>query len=438
MTDKLTILVDRVEGSQVGIYPYDPAVNENDYIRNSQDMDDYARRQAGDSSLQRIIWAAYSVLKNPSGTEAVLSGAIDVNCYFASAYRETLRNAIQEIRRDLNIDDNVTFHEGVLNARQEELQSTDQELEAAKQNRRQFRSGQDGFQEAKARLEAAEQASKNLRLRYPFPNRVEAEILRYLFHFMAAFATPKSVPIKRAIVAALYENTENPFRPGMPKPEEVRKYPDRDIRFGELYPDAHFDPSALAAYKFESAELQGDDIKLEWWYHNILDWMGWDMRTQKFSLNRDGSPKKGARKSNGKAFDRFIARQNISDSDWLIIKQSVDQQYRQTLKNIEQGLVRENSLFIDNTQYDDAADKELFDELDTERFNDITEERVDKRTMEYKKQQRKAERAFDELDGDNNPFAEGVEEAEEDEDNDMGELSAEDVAKYERMLRGES
>ena len=439
MTDKLTILVDRVEASQVGIYPYDPANNENDYIRNSQDMDAYARRQANGSSLQRMVWAAYTVLKNPSGIDAVLTGAIDVNCYFVSAYKETLRNAIREIRRDLNIGENVDYREGVIDARQAELQTTDMELDAARKDRRNFRSGQEGFQEAKARLEAAELASKNVRLRYPSPNRIEAEILRYIFHFMAAFATPKSVPIKRAIVDALYENTETIFRPGWPSLEETRKYPDRDIRFGELYPAAHYDPSALAAYKFEYAELAGDDIKLEFHYRGILDWMGWDMRTQSFSLNKDGSPKKGARKRNGKAFDRFIARQNISDSDWLIIKQSVDQQYQQTLDNIKQGVVRENTIFIDNTEYDDAADKELFDELDTERFNDITEEQVDRRTAKYKKEQRKAERAFDEVGGDSNPFADGVEEAEEDEDEDgdMGELSAEDQAKYERMLRGE-
>lgn len=442
MTDKLTNLVDRVEESQVGIYPYDPTYDENDYIDGPQDLDEYARRRAGDSSINRMVWAAYSVLKNPSGIEAVLSHKIDVNCYFVSAYRETLKNAIQEIRRDLNIDDNVYLDEGVLNARREELQSTDQELEAAKVNRRQFRSGQDGFQAAKARLEAAEQASKNLRLRYPNINRVEAEILRYLFHFMAAFATPKSVPIKSAIVLALYKNTKTPFRPGLPSAEEVRSDPDRYIHFGELYPDAHFDPSAAAALKFESAELQGDDDKVEYWYRTILDWMGWDRRTQSFPLKRDGSPKTGARKSNGKLFDRFIARQNISNDVWLKIKQSVDKQYKQTLENIEQGIIRENKLFIDDTQYDDAADKELFDEYDTEKFNDTTEEQVRKRIMEYRKQQRKAERAFDEQGGDNNPFAENVEEGQEEEDDmeeeedDMGELSPEDQAMYERMLNG--
>jgi len=438
MTNVLKELVDQVERSQFGIYPYDPESNENDYIRNSQDMDAYARRQAGDSSLQRIVWAAYTVLKNPSGIDAVLSGAIDVKCYFVSAYKEALRNAIEEIRRNLNIGDNVDYIDGIYDARQAELQNTDQELDAAKQNRRNFRSGQDGFQEAKARLEAAELASKMVWLRYPSPNRIEAEILRYLFHFFAAFVTPKSVPIKIALVAALYDNTETTFKPGLPSPEEIRKYPDRDIRFNELYPDAHFDPSALAAFKFELAELQGDDIKLEYWYRTILDWMGWDMRTQKFSLNRDGSPKTGARKKNGKAFDRFIARQNISDSDWLTLKLSVDQQYKQTLDNINQGVVRENGLFIDNTEYDDAADKELFDEFDADRFNDITEEQVEKRTKEYKKRQSRAEKAFDEVGGDNNPFAERVEEAEEDEDEDedMGELSPEDQAMYERMLRG--
>lgn len=397
MTEVFVNLKRAIDQSNVAIYTYEPEAN--DTITKSLDLYRYANAQANGNSANLIVWAAYGVMMNPTGKAAVNNKAIKVRSFFSAAWKNTISTAEQRVIADFGSPE---YFDEQYQRLKDVMDPLEAQLVEAKRTLRPLRSGNEGYIEARDRVEDLKKQIERAELRYPSERTIEHACAEYLFHFLSGFATADNIKIKDAILDAVFNNMRF---------TTVKQ-------FYKLGAARNNNPEAIAAEKFRWAVKRGDADKLDYQYNMITRWMT------------------RARRPNGANDDKIFVRQNIADDVWNGYRDAVTRQYQEAGRMIEEGIA-EMEAYFDNTEYDDEADRALFEELDVDRFNNITEEEVEDRVAGYEELQAEAERKFDE-EGGANPFGDEVEESDaEDEDADMGELSAEDMAKYQAMLNGE-
>jgi hypothetical protein len=328
-----------------------------------------------------------------------------------------------------------------------------EQLSAAKEFRKQFRANQPGYPEAVARLEEAKRAVRSVELAYPSFRDIELTIMMYIFHYLAGYGDGTNWKIKVAIVDGIIDgiqshsiNTRDVYNVGAAKnfhPAMIA-----EVAFGNIVEG----PRSYVDEDSEVVDLQpgetsyiGDPNDVEFRYNQIIQWMS------------------SARRPNGRNDDIYIARQKIPDDVWDGYKEQVIQRYQKALKLINDQVnvwdeasyqaakakaaeeARKDEEFLDTEEdikLEDLNDRQI-DEYekfynqvdDDEDLYSVSEEQTMRDLAAYAKQIEKAKQ--DELTrGQFRAFRDDIEEASEDEDDDMGDLTEEQIQMYKQALEG--
>ena len=451
MTDIFQRLVTTVENAQFAIYQYNPAPE--DTINNGTDLYNVSRQQGGENAIESLRAAAYNAMMNPSAKAAFQRGDLDVEAYFNMQYKGTVDMALHIVADTLGLNEDDYVGGGAFEQAGAMMDAAAEQLSAAKEFRKQFRANQPGYPEAVARLEEAKRAVRSVELAYPSFRDIELTIMMYIFHYLAGYGDGTNWKIKVAIVDGIIDgiqsrsiNTRDVYNVGAAKnfhPAMIA-----EVAFGNIVEG----PRSYVDEDSEVVDLQpgetsyiGDPNDVEFRYNQIIQWMS------------------SARRPNGRNDDIYIARQKIPDDVWDGYKEQVIQRYQKAVKLINDQVnvwdeasyqaakakaaeeARKDEEFLDTEEdikLEDLNDKQI-DEYekfynqvdDDEDLEDISEEQTMRDLAAYAKQIEKAKQ--DELTrGQFRAFRDDIEEASEDEDDDMGDLTEEQIQMYKQALEG--
>lgn len=437
MTDFFINFANIVDVADKAIYAYEPEAG--DTINNAADLSSYAIRLSGDKAVDGMLWAAYAVMLNPSAKAAVARGDIAVQDYFYQAFKDSYNQGVKAVSAALGINEDA-FYGDVGKLAVNNMDAAEQALAMAKANRRNFRAGQDGYKEAVAQLNVAEKNMEKMILMYPSSRVIVESIMSYFFHFLAGFGDGTNFDNREAILDGLFD--------ALPELSRAIKLKDRR-RLGAA---KNYHPAMIAEIYFRGAVKRSDMDKLDFRKDQIIKWMS------------------TARKPGGKKDDIYIARQGIPDDVWDGYKEQVIQKYQKGVDLIKKGItvwdeedyaeameeeqeeIRKDKDFLsdddDDANYDDLTDEQIKKMLgDAEEFYiEVDKAKVDKEVLggrskeEAEKQlereikaRKKKREAEDELGP--NPFADDeAEEISDEEEEDTGDLTEEQINMYNKAL----
>ena len=365
MTDFLIKFAKIIKNSDRAIYAYEPV--DGDTINNGTDLAAYATKKGGGNAVDGMLWAAYSVMLNPSAKAAVARGDIDVEGYFCEAMKDSYKNGITAVSDALNIAEDQYYGEmGQLSM--ENINTAEQMLATAQINLRNLKAGQDGYKEAVAELDKTKENMLNILLMYPSPKTMIESILNYFFQFLAGFGDGTNWRTHQEIMDGLFKAL----------PELSLSVTLKDWwKYGA---SKNYHPAMIAENYFRYAVEAGDINRLEFRKDQIIKWM---------STARIG----------GRKEDIFIARQGISDDLWDNYKEQVIEKYQKGARLIKEGVtawdeeataakLEEEDEASEGTDESDAS----MDDLDDEQIKKIMDD-IDEKDIfggeEYEEQLRK-------------------------------------------------
>lgn len=441
MTDFFINFANIVDVADKAIYAYEPEAG--DTINNAADLSSYAIRLSGDRAVDGMLWAAYAVMLNPSAKAAVARGDIAVQDYFNQAFKDSYNQGVKAVSAALGINEDPFYGDfygdvGVLAVNN--MDAAEQALAMAKDNRRNFRARQDGYKEAVAQLDVAKKNMEKTILMYPSSRVIVESIMSYFFHFLAGFGDGTNFDNREAILDGLFD--------ALPELSLTIKLKD----WWRLGAAKNYHPAMIAEIYFRGAVKRSDMDKLDFRKDEIIKWMS------------------TARKPGGKKDDIYIARQGIPDDVWDGYKEQVIQKYQKGVDLIKKGItvwdeedyaeateegqeeIRKDKDFLsdddDDANYDDLTDEQIKKMLgDAEEFYiEVDKAKVDKEVLggrskeEAEKQlereikaRKKKREAEDELGP--NPFADDeAEEISDEEEEDTGDLTEEQINMYNKAL----
>lgn len=319
MTDFFIKFAKIIKDSDRAIYAYEP--DDGDTINNGKDLSAYATKKGGGNAVDGMLWAAYSVMLNPSAKAAVARGDIDVKSYFYEAMKDSYQNGITAVSDALNLDDDHYYDEiGQLSIN--DISTAERMLVLAKANLLNIKAGQDGYKEAVAEMDKARENMLNILLMYPSPKTMIESILNYFFHFLAGFGDGTNWRIHQEIMDGLFEAL-----PELSLSVRLKDW----WKYGA---SKNYHPAMIAENYFRFAVERGDIDRLEFRKDQIIKWMS--------------TARSGRRKD-----DIFIARQGISDDLWDNYKEQVIEKYQKGVRLIKEGVTT-----WDDEDYEAAKEEE--------------------------------------------------------------------------------